>query len=111
MQTRIYLTEEESLRLKKLLESVERFLLNKCPSSLSIQIARQRLNELTPVLAPTSEVKRLIDRFLDLSEGPGAAGGKNDEMFTVVNRLKSVCNLTDIRFLHRDRFAEGDVGL
>lgn len=103
MKTRVYLTDEESLRLKKLLNSVEKFLINKCPSQLSIQIARRRLTELTPPLAPTSEVMRLINQFLDLSERDVFNGERNDEMFTVVDRLRSVCNLTDIRFSPKDR--------
>ncbi len=68
MEARLYLTQEERLRFKKLLERVTPSLLHDHELSLSFQVVRKRLSDFIEPLSPVSKTKELIQKLLFLME-------------------------------------------
>lgn len=87
MDTHLLLTPEGRLRLKKILERVEKPLLEKPDSSLSFQTARKLLKDFADPMSPLSKTKELVERILLLT---GEASKEKDEIRSCLLELSSV---------------------
>lgn len=70
MSERLYLNNQERLRLQRILKQVIPPLLEDHHRSLSFHVARKRLHEFTESLSPISKTKESIEKLIQITESP-----------------------------------------
>ncbi len=85
--SRLYLTSEERLRFKKLLERVTPIFLYDHKSSLSFQVACKFLKDFIKPLSPISKTRQLIQEFLSQMENQVLDVKQRGEMETLLKEL------------------------
>ncbi len=98
MAGRLSLTQEERLRLRKLLESAESILIRQAESSLSFQVIRKKLKEFIFPLSPLSKTKELIDQLLFLTGNQSLDLEKRNEVTSILIELKQISTSDQLRF-------------
>jgi len=99
-------TQEDHLRLKKLLESAESLLIHQAESSLSFQVIRKKLKEFIFPLSPLSKTKELIDKILSLTGNQSLDLEKRSEVTSILKELKQISGSEQVRFSEKEPLHE-----
>ena len=98
MGSRLYLTCEERLRFKKLLERVVSILLRDHEGSLSFQVARRRLSDFIEPFSPISKTRELIQKLLLLMSERPFDFGKKQKIQLLLEELSTSFELKDLSY-------------
>jgi len=105
MAGRLSLTQEERLRLRKLLESAESLLIRQTEFSLSFQVIRKKLKEFIFPFSPLSKTKELIDKLLSLTENQPLDLKERNEITSILIELKQISASDQLRFSREGTFS------